>query len=206
MSFHQQQYRHNLKPRGFDPLTKPAMTSIVVFSSSSFLNSSVLSGWVEKAMVTTIGQMSARVALKSIKCKVLSLLSRRRARLLESTASSPLRVDGPIDDVEEDVRTRKQNPRVLVYGVGVDPDVHVASGWPDLACDLRVIQGNLGQHPIPATAVLRHPIIPRCVDIHGPVASDLGVDHHLVRVANAARTRQLERHQGSYFNTFNLFI
>lgn len=102
-------------------------------------------------------------------------------------------VDGPVDDVKEDVRSGKHNPRVLVYGVGVYPNVHVASVWLHLACDLRVIQCHLGQHSLLAAAVLWHPIIPCGVHIHRPVAGDLGVDHHLIRVANATCTRQLER-------------
>lgn len=77
--------------------------------------------------------------------------------------------------------------------MGVDPNVHVASGWLHLACDLRVIQCHLGQHTLLAAAVLWHPIIPCGVHIHRPVASDLGVDHHLIRVANATCTRQLWR-------------
>lgn len=104
-----------------------------------------------------------------------------------------LRVDGPVDDVKEDVRSRKHNPGVLVYGVGVYPNVHVASGWLHLVGDLRVIQCHLGQHSLLAAAVLWHPIIPCGVDIHRPVSSDLGVDHHLIGVANATCTRQLER-------------
>lgn len=104
-----------------------------------------------------------------------------------------LRVDGPVDDVKEDVRTRKDNPRVLVYGVGIYPNVYIASGRLHLACDLRVVQCHLGQDSLLAAAILRHPIIPCGVDIHRPIASDLGVDHHLVWVADATGTRQLER-------------
>lgn len=102
-----------------------------------------------------------------------------------------LRVDGPVDDIKEDVSSRKDNPRVLVYGVSVYPNVHVAPGWLHLARNLWVIQRHLSQHSLLAAAVLRHPIIPCGVDIYRPVASDLGVYHHLVRVANAACTRQL---------------
>lgn len=104
-----------------------------------------------------------------------------------------LRVDGPVDDVKEDVRTGKDNPRVLVYGVGVYPNVHVASGRLHLACDLWVVQCHLSQDSLLAAAILWHPIIPCGVDIHGPVASDLGVYHHLIRVADTAGARQLER-------------
>lgn len=104
-----------------------------------------------------------------------------------------LRVDGPVDDVKEDVRTRKDNPRVLVYGMGVYPNVHVASGRLHLACDLRVVQCHLGQDSLLAAAILWHPIIPCGIDIHRPIASDLGVNHHLVWIADATSTRQLER-------------
>lgn len=106
-----------------------------------------------------------------------------------------LRVDGPVDDVKEDVSSRKDNPRVFVYGVGVYPNVHVAPGWLHLAGNLWVIERHLSQHSLLAAAVLRHPIIPCGVDIHSPIASDLGVYHHLVRVANAACTRQLSKHK-----------
>lgn len=142
------------------------------------------------------------LCLKSIKCIVVfpalftnELLESHHGRHLQRIyfCIQGLRVDGPIDDVKQDVRSGKHNPRVLVDGVGVYPNVHVASGRLHLARDLRVVQRHLGQHSILATAVLWHPIIPRGVHIHGPVASDLGVDHHLVRVANAACTRQLER-------------
>lgn len=77
--------------------------------------------------------------------------------------------------------------------MGVYPNVHIAPGRLHLPCNLGVIQRHLGQHSLLAATVLRHPISPCGVDIHGPVACDLGVNHHLVRVANAARTRQLRR-------------
>lgn len=109
-------------------------------------------------------------------------------------ASHPrLQVDGPVDDVKEDVRSRKDDPRVLVYGVCVYPDVHVTSGWLHLACDLWVIQCHLGQYSLLATTVLWHPIMSCGVGIYRPVASNLGVDHHLVWVANATCTRQLSK-------------
>lgn len=104
-----------------------------------------------------------------------------------------LQVDGPVDDVKEDVRSGKHHPGVLVYGVRVYPNVHIASGWLHLACNLRVVQRHLGQHSLLAPAVLWHPIIPRGVHIHRPVASDLGVYYHLIGVANAACTRQLQK-------------
>lgn len=76
--------------------------------------------------------------------------------------------------------------------MSVYPNVHVASGRLHLACDLRVIQRHLGNHPLLTASVLRHPIIPGGVDIHGPVAGDLGVDHHLIGVPDATCARQLE--------------
>lgn len=106
-------------------------------------------------------------------------------------------VDGPVDDVKEDVRSGKHNPWVLVYSVGVYPNVHVASRWLNLACELRVIQCHLGQHSLLTAAVLWHPVIPRGVDIHRPVSSDLGVDHHLIGVANTTCARQLGRLEGN---------
>lgn len=103
-----------------------------------------------------------------------------------------LRVDGPVDDVKEDVRAGKHHPRVLVYGVCVYPNVHVASGWFHLSCDLGVVQRHLGQDSLLPAPVFRHPVIPCSVGIHRPVASDLGVDHHLVRIADATGAWQLE--------------
>lgn len=130
-----------------------------------------------------------------------------RTSLAEDPLLHPgLRVDGPVDDVKEDVRSGKHNPRVLVYGVGVYPNVHVASGWLHLAGDLRVVQRHLGHHSLLAAAVLWHPIIPCGVDIHRPVASDLGVNHHLIRVADATCTRQLGEATQSHADTLNSLI
>lgn len=50
-----------------------------------------------------------------------------------------LQVNGPVDDVKEDVRSRKDNPRVLVYGMRIYPNVHVASGRFHLSCNLGVV-------------------------------------------------------------------
>lgn len=100
-------------------------------------------------------------------------------------------IDGPVDDIKEDVCSWKDNSRVLVYGMGVYPYVHIAPGWLHLACDLWVIQCHLGQHSLLAATVLWHPIISCVVDIQGPVACDLWIDHHLVGVANSTCTRQL---------------
>ena len=108
------------------------------------------------------------------------------------TRGPGLAVDGPVDDVEQSVGPWEYDPGVLVYGVGVNPHVDVSSGAPHLTRDLRVPQRHLGQHPLLAAAVLRNPIIP-CGDLHGGVACDLGVCHHIVRVANAAGTRQLQK-------------
>lgn len=83
--------------------------------------------------------------------------------------------------------------------MGVYPDVDVASGGLHLTRDLRVVQRHLGQDSLLAPAVLRYAIIPRGVDVHGAVASDLWVDHHLVGVANATCARQLNdinKHKG----------
>lgn len=210
-SVHQQHYSYNMKPHWSDGVTKPAMMT-VLFGSSSFLNSSVLSGWFKKAMVTNLSMVSMHLMSSFSVWKasnVIFLLFHKWAELLEShhgrlslslLLHPGLRVDGPVDDVEEDVRPWKHNSRVLVYGVGVYPNVHVASGWLHLARELRVIQCHLRQHSLLAAAVLWHPIIPCGVDIHRPVASDLGVDHHLIRVANATSTRQLERNIKSFWH------
>lgn len=171
-------------------------------SRLSFLTSSVLSGWVKKAMVPNLSVvpmhlMSSFSVWKASNVMLCSCSLTNESRLSQRIyfCTPGLWVDGPVDDVKEDVRSREHNPRVLVYGVGVYPNVHVASGWLHLACDLRVIQRHLGQHSLLAAAVLWHPIIPCGVYVHRPVASDLGVDHHVVGVANAACTRQLEKRQ-----------
>lgn len=104
-----------------------------------------------------------------------------------------LQVNGPVDDVEEDVRPRKDNPRVLVYGMCIYPNVHVASGRFHLPCNLGVVKCHLGQHSLLPAPVFRHPIITCSVHIHGPIASDLGVNHHLIWIADATGTRELER-------------
>lgn len=110
-----------------------------------------------------------------------------------------LGVDGPVDDVEEDVGTGKDNPGVLVNSVGVDPNVHVASGRLHLPCDLRVVQSHLSQHLLLTSAVFWNPVISRAVNIDGAIAGDLAVDHHLVWIADATGARQLvgERTQSS---------
>lgn len=194
-----------MKPHRFDRVKKTAMTVLCV--SSSFINSFVLRGWVEKAMVPNLLMVPMHLTCsfwvwKASNAMLFSCSSTNEPSSWSLIINDShknlllhpwLQVDGPIDDVKEDVRSRKHNPWVLVYGMGVYPNVHIASGWLHLACNLRVIQWHLGQHSILATAVLWHSIIPCVVYIHGPVASDLGVDHHLVRVANAACTRQLER-------------
>ena len=90
--------------------------------------------------------------------------------------------------------------------MGVNPDVDVSSGAPHLTRDLRVPQRHLGQHPLLAAAVLRHPIIPCGVDLHGGVACDLGVCHHIVRVANAAGTWQLQKGRKCVLYTVCVFV
>lgn len=196
-SFHQQHNSYKMKPHRFDGVTEPATTVLfVVFKLLSFK-------WLgqegngPQSVSGPHASYEQFLCPKSIICDVMFLLLNKQvATLNEDLLLHPgLWVDGPVDDVKEDVRSRKHNPRVLVYGVGVYPNVHVASGWLHLACDLRVIQRHLSKHSLLAAAVLWHPIIPCGVYVHRPVASDLRVDHHLIRVANAACTRQLERRQ-----------
>lgn len=115
-------------------------------------------------------------------------------------------VYGPVDDVKENVCSGKNNPRVLVYGVGVDPDVNITSGCLHLACDLRVVQRHLGQNSFLAATIFRHPIVSCGVDIHGPVPGDLWVDHHLVRVADATRARQLHKQTRNSLVSYMLFF
>ena len=59
-------------------------------------------------------------------------------------SNASLAVDGPVDDVEEGVGTWKDHPRVLVYGVSVDPDVNVGPGTLHLARRLIVPHSELG--------------------------------------------------------------
>lgn len=104
-----------------------------------FFNSSVLSGWVKKAMVNNLPVVPMRL-MSSQAPGDSSWMT-----LTEDLILDPgLRVDGPVDDVKEDVRPGKHNPRVLVYGVGVYPNVHVAPGRLHLARNLRIIQRHLG--------------------------------------------------------------
>lgn len=117
-----------------------------------------------------------------------------------------LQVDGPVDDVKKDVGSRKDDPWVLVYGMGVYPDVHVASRCLHLACDLWVVQCHLGQNSFLAAPVFWQPIISCDVDICGPISSDLGVDHHFIRVANAACTWKLAKNTRRVRNYSRLSI
>lgn len=139
-SSHQQHYSYNMKPHR---VTKPATTT-VSFVSSSFISSSVLSGWVEKAMVTNLSVVPMHLKCSSLsekhQCYFPAPVSSWTTLTEDLSLHPGLQVDGPVDDVKEDVRSRKHDPGVLVYGVGVYPNVHVASGWPHLACHLRVIQ------------------------------------------------------------------
>lgn len=81
-----------------------------------------------------------------------------------------LRVDRPVDDIEEDVRPRKNDPGVLVYSMRVDPDVAVGTGV-DVAGDLVALHGQLNQHPLPLHPVLFwHAVVSRCVGVHLAVA------------------------------------
>lgn len=90
--------------------------------------------------------------------------------------------------------------------MGVDPDVNVTSGCLHLACDLRVVQRHLGQDPFLAAPVLWHPVVSCGVDVHGPVSSDLWVDHHLIGVANATRARQLGQKTTKDTHLFHICI
>lgn len=89
--------------------------------------------------------------------------------------------------------------------MGVYPNVHVAPGWLHVACELRIIQCHLSQHSLWAAAILRHPIIPGAVDVHRPVAGDLGVYHHVVRVPDATCARQLCGQDGQKENFKTVF-
>lgn len=181
MSVHQQHWEHETTQNRWD--NKSSCKDCLLF-----WNSSVLSGWVKKAMVNNLPVVPMH--LMSSQAPGVSWWMTLTEDLILHPA---LWVDGPVDDVKEDVRSRKHNPRVLVYGVGVYPNVHVASGRLHLARNLRVIQCHLGQHSLMAAAILWHPIISCGIHVHRPIASDLGVDHHLIRVADATGTRQLER-------------
>lgn len=83
---------------------------------------------------------------------------------------SVLGVDRPVDDVEEDVGSRKEDPGVLVYGMCVDPDAVVGAGA-NMTGDLVILHSQLHQHPLPLHPVLFwHAVVPCCVGIHLAVA------------------------------------
>lgn len=100
---------------------------------------------------------------------------------------SDLRVNRPVDDVEKDVRSRKDDPGVLVYGMCVNPDTAVGPGA-NMACHLVRLHGQFSQHPFSSHSILLwHSIVSCGVDIHFTVA----VRHH-ARMNYATSTWQLQ--------------
>lgn len=81
-----------------------------------------------------------------------------------------LGVDGPVDDVEEDVTPRKHDPGVPIYGVCVNPDIAVGAGA-NMTGDLVTLHRQLHQHPLLFHPILLwHAVVPCCVDVHLTVA------------------------------------
>lgn len=81
-----------------------------------------------------------------------------------------LGVDGPVYDVEEDVRPWKDDPGVLVNGVCVDPDIAISAGA-HVARHLVSLHGQLHQHALVLHSILLwHAIVPCSVGIHLAVA------------------------------------
>lgn len=114
------------------------------------------------------------------------LLSKRTVSVCLVSVSSPLGVDGPVDDVKEDVGSWEDDPGVLVYGVRVDPDVAVGPRA-DVAGHLVVLHYQFSQNPFPSDAVLFwHAVVSGGVDVHLTVAGG-----HQPGVGHSTGTRQL---------------
>ena len=76
-----------------------------------------------------------------------------------------LGVDRPVDDVEEDVRSREDDPGVFIYGMCVNPGIAIGAGA-NMAGDLVALHRQLHQHPLTFHAVLFwHAVVPCCVDV-----------------------------------------
>lgn len=104
-----------------------------------------------------------------------------------------LEVAGPVDDVEQNIGPREDDPGILVYGVGVDPHAAVSAGA-HVSCDLVVLlKVQMDHHPLlHCSAVLhRHTaIVPSVVDIILAVAT-----HH-AWVGHATGAGQLQTDTG----------
>lgn len=100
-----------------------------------------------------------------------------------------LEVAGPVDDVEQNIGPREDDPGVLVYGVGVDPHAAVSAGA-HVSCDLVVLlKVQMDHHPLLHCSAVLHQltaIVPSIVDIILAVAT-----HH-AWVGHATSAGQLQ--------------
>ena len=104
-----------------------------------------------------------------------------------------LEVAGPVDDVEQNIGPREDDPGILVYGVGVDPHAAVSAGA-HVSCDLVVLlKVQMDHHPLLHCSAVLHrltAIVPSVVDIILAVAT-----HH-AWVGHATGAGQLQTDTG----------